>query len=326
MEHSTSSARARRVEPSWPTVIATTVRLWLERHHGGTRLVRRRLLALAAVLAVAVSAGVAGAVIGRGATPSAAVPRAENAVPRAAVSLRTAVATRDRAATWIARQVIPSAIVACDPAMCAALQASGIPAGSLLILGTTASDPLGSDIVVATPALRSHFAARLQSVYAPAVIASFGSGAGRIDVRAVAPDGAAAYDSALAADRRARMAAGSQLLRNRRIAVSADVRSALRAGEVDPRLLVMLAALAAEQPVRILALGDPSPGVVAPFRSAEIVPRHAGASAGARLRAMLSFLRAQRPPFLPVRATVGRASALSVEYAAPSPLGLLSGP
>lgn len=281
---------------------------------------------LAAVLAIAVSAGMAGAVLGRGATTSAAAPRAENSVPRAAVSLRTAVATRDQAATWIALQVTSSAIVACDPAMCAALQASGIPAGRLLILGTTAPDPLGSDVVVATPAVRSQFGARLESVYAPAVIASFGSGAGRIDVRAVAPDGAAAYDSALAADRRARAAAGSQLLRNRRVAVSADVRAALRAGDVDPRLLVMLAALAAEQPVRILALGDPSPGAVAPVRSADIVPGHAGASAGARLREMLAFLRVQRPPFLPMRATVTRASVLTVEYAAPSPLGLLSGP
>jgi hypothetical protein len=136
--------------------------------------------------------------------------------------------------------------------MCAALQASGIPAGRLLVLGTAAADPLGSDVVVATVALRTQFGARLESVYAPVVIASFGSGPGRIDVRAVAPDGAAAYRAALAADRRARIVAGSQLLRNRRIWAAADIRAALSAGGVDPRLLAMFAALAAEQPLRIL--------------------------------------------------------------------------
>ena len=80
--------------------------------------------------------------------------------------------------------------------MCAALQASGVAAGRLLVLGTSASDPLGSDLVVATPALRSEFGARLASVYAPVVIASFGSGAARIDIRAVAADGTAAYEAA----------------------------------------------------------------------------------------------------------------------------------
>ena len=230
---------------------------------------------------------------------------------------------------WVARQVAPSAIVACDPAMCAALQASGVPAGRLLMLGTAAADPLGSDVVVATPAVRTQFGARLETVYAPAVIASFGSGAARIDIRAVAPDGAAAYAAALAADRSARVSAGRQLLRNRRIQAGSGVRAALRAGEVDARLLAMFAALAAEQPLRILALADPSPGVVslaAPYRGAEIAPGHAGTKTAARVRAMLSFLRAQRLPYLPTQAALAGRSALNIEYSAPSPLGLLSGP
>ncbi len=219
------------------------------------------------------------------------------------------------------------AIVACDPAMCAALQAAGITAGRLLALGTAAADPLGSDLVVATPALRSQFGAPLGSVYAPAVIASFGSGAGRIDVRAIAPSGAAAYKSGLAADRSARIAASRQLLRNSRVVVTAASRTALMAGEVDPRVLMTLAALAAEQPVRVLALGDPSPGAnpAVPLRGVKIAPLGSGDQAKARLRSMLSFLNAQRPPFLAVRASLVGTSALSAEYAAPSPLGLLGG-
>jgi hypothetical protein len=319
----------RRSEPSWPTVIATTVRLWLERHPG-----RRGLLALAGVLAVAVTAATVGAVIGRGVTSSAALSRPANSASPAAnsinaASINAATMARDQAAVWVARQVAPSAIVACDPAMCAALQASGVPAGRLLMLGTTAADPLGSDVVAATPALRSQFGARLETVYAPAVIASFGAGAARIDIRAMAPDGAAAYTAALDADRSARVSAGRQLLRNRRIQAGAGVRAALRAGEVDARLLAMFAALAAEQPLRILALADPSPGVASlavPYRGAEIAPGLAGTKSAARVGTMLSFLRAQRPPYLPTRAALAGRSALNIEYAAPSPLGLLNGP
>ena len=316
------TGRGQRTEPSWPTVIATTVRLWLERHPGAGR-----RSALALVLIAVLGAGTAGALIGHAATSSAR-PAAARPGSAPAAALQAAATTREQAARWIAGQVAASAIVSCDPAMCAALQADGIAAGRLVVIGTAATDPLGSDVVVATPALRSQFGARLESVYAPAVIASFGTGAERIEVRAIAPDGAAAFESALAADRRARVAAGSQLLRNPRVIASADARSALMAGEVDPRLLLTLAALAANQPVRIRAFGDQSPGAgpAVPLRGAEIGALGTGDRARASLRSMLSFLDSQRPPFLPLRASLVGTSALSVEYAAPSPLGLLGGP
>lgn len=327
--------RGRPPEPSWPTVIATTVRLWLERHPiTGTRVLRGWRGVLALALVIALGTGV-GTLIGRVGISSPATPRASSpATPRAVqpgspfrTALEASVATRNQVAEWITRQVAASAIVACDPAMCAALQADGIPAGKLLSLGTAAFDPLGSDIVVATPAVRSQFGARLESVYAPAVIASFGSGAGRIDVRVTAPFGAAAYESALAADQRARVAAGRQLLRNPRVIVPGAARTALIAGEVDPRVLITLAALAADEPVRIVAFGDPSPGAgsTAPLRGARIAAAGTGSGAQATLRSMLSFLDAQRPPFSPLRASLASASALNVEYAAPSPLGLLGG-
>ena len=95
--------------------------------------------------------------------------------------------------------------------MCAALQAHGIAPGNLLVLRPSSADPLGSDVVIATPAVRSQFGRRLASVYAPVVIASFGTGDLRIDVRAMAPDGAAAYRAALAADLAARRGAGQRV-------------------------------------------------------------------------------------------------------------------
>jgi hypothetical protein len=327
------SARAHRPEPSWPSVIATTLRLWFERHpvfgRRGTR-GKRVAAALIIVAIVAFGAGVVGVVIGHAARPSSPAASRDSSRDSGSGSavLAASAATRGKAATWIAGQVAASAIIACDPAMCAALQADGLPATRLLVLGTATADPLGSDVVVATPAVRNEFGTRLQNVYAPAVIASFGTGPTRIDVRAIAPDGAAAYQAALAADRRSRISAGSQLLRNPRIIVAAGARKALSAGDVDPRLLMMLAALADEQPVRISAFGDPSPGAspVVPLRSAQLAAVGSGAKAQASLRSMLSFSDAQQQPFQPLRARLVGSSALTVEYAAPSPLGLLGGP
>ena len=274
--------------------------------------------ALALVAVVAVGAGVTGVIIGRSGRSSAV----------SAAAAGPSVTTRGEAASWIAGQVAASAIVACDPAMCTVLHADGLPATRLLVLGTATADPLGSDVVVATLPVRNEFGTRLQSVYAPVVIASFGTGAGRIDIRAIAPDGAAAYQAALAADRRSRISAGSQLLRNPRITVAGGARNALSAGDVDPRLLMMLAALADQQQVRITAFGDPSPGAspVVPLRSVQIAALGPGAEAEASLQSMLSLIDAQRQPFQPLRAALAGSSALTVEYAAPSPLGLLGGP
>jgi hypothetical protein len=317
---------ARRSEPSWPSVIATTLRLWFERHpifgRKGTR--GHRVAVLAAVGAVVLGIGVAGAIVGHVATsaPVSAPPGAGSAG-----ALGTSATTREETANWIAAQVAASAVVACDPGMCAALQADGLPAARLLVLGTAAADPLGSDVIVATAAVRNEFGSRLESVYAPAVIASFGSGAGRIDVRVTAPDGAAAYESAAAADRRGRVSAGAQLLRNSRITVARSARAALSTGDVDPRLLVLLAALAVQQPVRINAFSDPSPGAnqSVPLRGVQIAPPGPSAQAESSLRSMLSFIDAQQQPFLPLRASFAGTSALTVEYAAPSPLGLIGG-
>jgi hypothetical protein len=323
-DHDSRSGRPQRPEPSWPTVIATTVRLWLERHDAARRrlVLARRLLAVAAIVAVAVVA--TDLVIHRASAPAS--QRQEAADPAVAASLLAAAEIRSQAAAWIAGQVAADAIVACDPAMCSDLQASGLPPGRLLVLGTSGVDPLGSDVVVATQAVRNLLGARLDSVYAPVVIASFGSGAGRIDVRVVAADGAPAYLASLAADWRARITAGRQLALNRHISLSTAAEAALEAGDVDSRLLVTLAALASGHPVRIVNFDDPSPGASAavPLRGAEIaLPRN---GTGAWVKSVLEFLDAQRPPFLPLLENIDGNSVLYVEYAAPSPLGLLSEP
>jgi hypothetical protein len=314
---------------------------------------RQRLLMLgAAALVTAVTAGMTAAAIGALSAPAGAPgPAAPAGAPPPAAADPLAgrsAAVRGQVAVWVARQVSRDAITACDPAMCAALQADGIAPGSLLVLRPSSGDPLGSDVVIATPAVRSQFGRRLASVYAPVVIASFGAGALRIDVRAMAPDGAAAYRAALAADLAARRGAGQQLLRNPRVSVSAAARSDLARGRVDARLLLMLAAVASAEPVRVAAFTDSGPGAAAgvPLRAVELTgpaQAHAasapgpgatagngsGTAPGAALRKVLAFARAQRPPYRPARAGIvrgpGGAPLLSVEFGAPSPAGLIEG-
>ena len=150
------------------------------------------------------------------------------------------------------------------------------------------------------------------------VLASFGSGAARVDIRVVAPDGAAAFKAQLASEHLHLVSAGMQLLRNKNIEASPAVRAPLLAGQVDPRLLVTLSALASATPVRLVTFDDSSPGAstVVALRGAEI-----GAASTAGLSAMLAFLHVQQAPYLPAAVAVARSasgqSLVTVRYDAP---------
>jgi hypothetical protein len=307
-------------------VLATTVRLWAQRRLGWARRlwparVGWRTAIVITLVAAVFAAGAATVVLtrsGRG-RPAAG----------AAGALATAAAARQQAAAWVVSQANPDAIVACDPAMCAALQARGLPSGRLLVLTPGRADPLGSDLVVATPAVRSQFGARLAGVYAPVTLAAFGSGTAQIVIRAVAPDGAAAYRAGLATDIRARRAAGALLLHNSHIHVAVAARAALADGEIDPRLLVTLATLAHLHPLNIVGFGSPSPGASpgVPLRSADITGAAPAGSGPVSLHGLMTVLQAQRPPYLPSALEIVRipssGAVLRIGFPVPSPLGLL---
>jgi len=304
--------------------MGNTVRLWVERHQRRQAGRRRLVLLMGALVAMALGAGVTLAFTQRDHAQTASrLAGSGQASGQASGALQAAVTARHQAAAWIAAQVAPSVVVSCDPEMCNELQKSGFPAGQLMELQPSAPDPLGSLLVVATPVIRSQFGTRLASVYAPLVIASFGSGAERVDVRYVAPDGSAAFESQLAADRKDRIAAGEQLLTNKRVQASASARQALQAGQVDPRLLVTLSALAHLMPLQLVAFDDPSPGVNSdvPLRGAEL-----GAAAPPGLPTMVAFLKAQQSQFAPAVARITKTangqSVVTVRYDAPGPMGL----
>jgi len=169
-------------------------------------------------------------------------------------------------------------------------------------------------VLVTSPSAGGQLAVR----YAPALIASFGSGGNRVEVRAVEPGGAPAYRAALRADLAARRSAGSQLLRNPHIRFTGPGPAQLQAGQVDARLLATLASLASQYSFRVTAFGDAAPGAPVLFRQVAIT------GIGRGLAAALAMVRAQNPPYLPARIAVAGQTGLSIEFAAPSPLGLLS--
>ena len=100
----------------------------------------------------------------------------------------------------------------------------------------------------------------------------------------------------------------------------------------------MLAMLASQHPWQVVAFGGGSPGVPltqAPFRQVTITGPDAG-----ELAASLALVRAQRAPYQPAQAAIVRLPggpaaprsqlaqgqlALRIDFAAPSPPGLLTG-
>jgi hypothetical protein len=300
--------------PSWGRVLATTVSLWAERRVARLRHPR---LALVLTLCVAIAAAAVVSVVQGGGTSSrtASAPRPHAAPP--AWARGAAGAVRTQAATWVAGQLSNAETVGCDPLMCAALRAHGVAASRLVPSGPAGP---GAEVVV-VPAS----AGGQQD--APVLLASFGSGASVIEVRTAPPGGSAAYQRAAAADLAARRAADAQLMHSQRIGVAGPAAAQLQAGQVDARLLIMLAMLASEHSWRVVGFAGASPGVPlvqAPFREVTITGPDA-----ADLATSLAMVRAQRAPYQPAQAAVvrlpGGQVVLRIDFAAPSPLGLLTG-
>jgi hypothetical protein len=277
---------------------------------------RRRRWALvlggtAVLVSVAAAAPIAGVTGNRetdGARPAPVPARASAPDP-------AATASQSQAAAWVARQVSPDVTVSCDPGLCLRLRRDGFPPARLTPLPRGALGPLSPGMIVATPAIRTQLGTRL-AAYAPQVIASFGSGAARVDVRTIAPGGAAAFGTQLAAEVTALASASRQLLGNKNIHASPSAGAALRAGRVDARLLAILALLSAQMPVRLVGFtAAPGAGPDAPLRAAEISVIPPGSASAA-----VALLDAQQGPYRPAT-TVSR-SLISLRFDAPGSLNM----
>jgi hypothetical protein len=323
--------------PSWGTVLATTVRLWWQRRvRARAGRPRWRLTALivvvvvlAAVAAVAVALTGGGTGSGRATASPSASQRASSGPALSPAEAQAAATARTAAATWVAQQVTPGTVVGCDAQMCSDLEQAGLPVSQLLYLGVGTAGPLESSVLVATATVRQEYGSRLDSVYAPDVLASFGTGTAQVAVRVVAPRGAAAYAASLRADLAARLSAGRQLLHNPRLHPSAAARQALTAGEADSRLLADFAALAAGHPLRVIDFGAAPAGLSPgqPLRTADIAPAGFGTAAKPdNLRLLARLLLAGPARYRPASLTrlrlPGGTAVLRVTFTAPSPLGL----
>ena len=252
---------------------------------------------------------------------AAGVTLAAMAVSRPGPAAALAAANQARAAAWVAQQVSPGTVVSCDPATCGQLQRDGFPAARLMTLSPATQNPLGSGVVIGTPAVREEFGTRLAAVYAPLVLAAFGAGANRVEVRDVAPDGAAALAAEISAQRASLRSAGQQLLRNRTIQATPAARAALLAGRVDARLLANLSVLSSQQSITLVAFDDAPPGAssTVPLRGVQL-----SATSAAGRSAILAFLHAQRGTYRPAMAAAtsdgSGQSVVIARFDAPDPL------
>jgi hypothetical protein len=268
-----------------------------------------RTVALVAAAAVVVAAGPIAILLSR---HSAAPPDGSGS------------GLRNEAAAWISRQINPKDVVSCDVTMCQTLEGYGVSTGDLLVMNAGQRDLLKSSVVVSTAAIRQLFGSRLDSVYAPVVLASFGSGNARIEVRIIAQRGPAAYLSLLRTDLQQRKNAGAQLAAYQRMILTPKARSQMVTGQVDSRLLLMFATLLGPPgTINVLAFGHADPGASpeVPLRSVYL----AETGAAANVRSVLALLRAEGPH--PAHADSTRYDgqpALYIEYAAPPALGLIN--
>jgi hypothetical protein len=235
---------------------------------------------------------------------------------------------RGEAAAWVYAQVSPTAVIACDPPTCTALRNQGVRA-PLTTLTNNSSYPLGSALVIQTANVRSLFGSSLDN-YAPVVIATFGSGNAQIEVRVIAPDGAAAYQKSLATDLASRKLAGAALVASSQISASPAARAEMSAGLVDPRLMIAITDLAGDHPVDIVDFGNlaqgASPGV--PLRyvdlAADGAPAHMNGRAYVQwMLSVLSSLPADYRVLRTVQLLEHGEEVLRIECSAPSPLGML---
>jgi predicted Ser/Thr protein kinase len=286
---------------------------------------RRRAAVLSTlILLVAGAGGVAFTLFRQGASSERL---AGNHVHVHISELDAEAAARTAAITWILDQVSSAAVVSCDTQVCNDLVGSGFPPSQLSPLGPGSNDPLGSTLLVATATVRNQFGSRL-AVYAPAVIASFGTGNARIDISWLYPGGAAAYNLALPSALRARKTADAQLLSNGNIGFSPTARRQLLSGQVDPSLPLLLAIMAYSHPLYVVDFASQSPGggPASLLRWVDLATtvKTAHLTRAAYVGWMQSFIGMQRAEYQPawvqpVTLRTGQA-VLRIGYGAPSPL------
>jgi hypothetical protein len=238
---------------------------------------------------------------------------------------------RTQAATWVTQEVSPGTSVSCDQAMCAALRADSF-GGKLVVLGPASPEPPDSTLVVITPAVQALYGTSLSAAWAPSVLASFGSGPAEVSVRMIAPHGVGSYAAQARKELANRISFGTALLNLNRITLSPSAQQQLTTGQVDQRLVIALAALAAtREPIDILDFANNGPGESGdvPLRYADLAATDssAGLAQGPYVRAMHDFLDSSGVPVPTTSSVLTQPDGqviFRVAVEAPTPAGQLS--
>ena len=219
---------------------------------------------------------------------------------------------------WIATQLDAGRVVYTDDLTGAQLVRDGFPAGRLRSI----SDPVPPDAVIVLADHSSSPALELGTGSVP--LARFVDGPGHA-VAEVRLAGGVGLGEALRADQADRARFGSALASNPSVSWAPEAAASLRAGRVDPRLMTVLAGLAATHRLTVgdLPAVDVEPSD-APRRTAVITSYDGVATSdpGTTL-ALEHWLERQPAPYDPlVEAAAGQP--VRVSFPAPTPLGLLS--
>jgi hypothetical protein len=290
--------------------------------HAAVPVDRRRLAAPAAVLTAAVVA------LGIAWVPAAGAARRGTAVDSAL----------DQARDWVLSSLPTRPRIAVDSALWAKLLEAGYPADRMLSAGglglrSTKDRPGWSDCVFvigrdaellrATPTDLARQAREHSTV-----VAGWGLGADRIDARRILLDPATALTQAVQ-DERSRAETGAALTGNPALTLSPDSVRLLRRGDVDARLVAVLATIATQHRLAVTTF----PAVSGeddrlPRRQIAILTIDGeSVTRGSPAADVLSqWLHAQQPPYQPaasVVTNVGGSTALLVSYDAVSQPGLL---
>ena len=228
---------------------------------------------------------------------------------------------------WIVQNVPTNRRLIVDDALWVDLVEAGMSTNRLVGYTTFDADtdvgvqPQGGwqdyDVVVSVESVRAlpnRYPEVRAALRSSVVLAVFGVGEDRVEVRKILPEGpdrtattsaASGHDAAAAAE------AGAELARNRSVDLTSAARRALVAGEVDKRIMTTLVAVAADRPVSVNSFtSDPAEaGTGAPYRSVAFRARSDDDA-----RAIRRLLADQVPPHRPSEIEVGPDARMTVTY------------
>jgi hypothetical protein len=223
---------------------------------------------------------------------------------------------------WVIGNVPPERRVLADDAVVHDLADAGFPEDQLLGWSALDHDPdlwRDLDLIVVRGAVRTtpeafpEVAAPLRASTGLAVVGRAGE---RIEIRRITPDeGSTAAATTEGHGVAAAIDAGAALARNPALDLTPEARDALVGGEVDPRLMTALVAVAASQRVEVVDFPTDRAEQQASARRKVELRAASPADAGA----IATLLEAQQAPYRPVRVEVA-GPALTVTYA-PAALG-----